>query len=113
VPCIFCEIAGGERPARIVYEDEHAVAFHDINPQAPTHILIIPRDHIDGPAATSADNEAVIGHLVTVAARIAADEGISAGGYRLVLNQGRNGGQSVFHVHMHLLGGRRMGWPPG
>ena len=113
MPCVFCEIAAGKRPARIVYQDEHAVAFHDTNPQAPTHILIVPRDHIDGPAAASADNEAVIGHLVTVAARVAADEGIFQDGYRLVLNQGRNGGQSVFHVHMHLLGGRRMYWPPG
>ncbi len=111
--CVFCQIVAGERPANIVYEDERAVAFRDINPQAPTHILIIPREHIDGPADAGADNEMVIGHLVAVAARVAADEGISAGGYRLVLNQGRNGGQSVFHVHLHLLGGRRMGWPPG
>lgn len=111
--CIFCQIAAGERPAHIVYEDDRAVAFRDIHPQAPTHILIIPRDHIDGPAEASADNEAVIGHLAVVAARVAADEGIAAGGYRLVLNQGRNGGQSVFHLHLHLLGGRRMGWPPG
>ncbi len=111
--CVFCQIVAGERPATIVYEDERAVAFRDINPQAPIHILIIPREHIDGPADAGADNETVIGHLVAVAARVAADEGISAGGYRLVLNQGRNGGQSVFHVHLHLLGGRRMGWPPG
>ena len=111
--CVFCQIVAGERPATIVYEDERAVAFRDINPQAPTHILVVPREHIEGPADVGVDNETTIGHLVAVAARVAADEGISAGGYRLVLNQGRNGGQAVFHLHLHLLGGRRMAWPPG
>ena len=111
--CVFCQLAARERPARIVYEDEHAVAFHDTNPQAPVHILIVPREHIDGPLDVDGTNEQLIGHLVTVAAQVARQEGIAANGYRLVLNQGRHGGQSVFHLHMHLLGGRRMVWPPG
>lgn len=111
--CIFCEIAARERAARIVYEDDRAVAFHDVNPQAPVHILIIPRDHISGPLDVDVANEGIIGHLVAVAARIARQEGIADNGYRLVLNQGRDGGQSVFHTHLHLLAGRRMTWPPG
>lgn len=111
--CIFCEIANGERAADLVYEDEIAVAFRDINPQAPTHILVIPREHIAGPLSVDADNAPIIGHLVAVAAKIAQQEGIAPDGYRLVINQGRDGGQSVFHIHVHVLGGRRMSWPPG
>ncbi len=111
--CVFCQIVAGERSARIVYEDEHVMAFHDVNPVAPTHILVIPRQHITGPLHVDAANEDAIGHLVTVAAQIAQQEGIAEDGYRLVLNQGRNGGQSVFHLHMHLLAGRRLRWPPG
>ena len=111
--CIFCEIASGERSAEIVYEDESAVAFRDIHPQASTHILVIPRVHITGPLNVDEDNERIAGHLVVVAARIAQQEGIAQEGYRLVMNQGRNGGQSVFHVHLHVLGGRRLSWPPG
>jgi histidine triad (HIT) family protein len=111
--CIFCEIAARQRSADIVYEDEHAVAFRDVRPQAPVHILIVPREHIVGPSAIDGANEQIAGHLVAVAVRIAQQEGIAADGYRLVLNQGVNGGQSVFHLHLHLLAGRRMGWPPG
>lgn len=111
--CVFCQIAAGQQPARIVYEDERAVAFRDINPQAPVHILIIPRAHIDGPLLVNGDNAEAIGHLVAVAAQVARREGIAETGYRLVLNQGREGGQSVYHIHLHLLGGRRMTWPPG
>jgi histidine triad (HIT) family protein len=111
--CVFCRIATRQAPATIVYEDERAVAFRDIAPQAPVHILIIPREHITGPLDISEDREALIGHLVAVAAKVAQQEGLAADGYRLVLNQGRNGGQSVFHLHVHLLGGRRMTWPPG
>ncbi len=113
MPCIFCEIAAGEREAHIVYEDERAVAFYDVSPQAPVHILIIPRDHVDGPLAVDDDNAALIGHLVAVAAKVARQQGFADDGYRLVTNQGRNGGQSVFHLHIHLMGGRRMQWPPG
>jgi histidine triad (HIT) family protein len=111
--CVFCRIIAGQAPATIVYEDEQAVAFRDIMPQAPVHILIVPREHIPGPLDVSGDNEALVGHLVAVAAKVARQEGLAADGYRLVLNQGRYGGQSVFHLHLHLLGGRRMTWPPG
>ncbi len=111
--CVFCQIAARQQPARIVYEDELAVAFRDINPQAPVHILIIPRVHIGGPLSVNGDNAPLIGHLVAMAAQVAEREGIAESGYRLVLNQGRDGGQSVHHIHLHLLGGRRMTWPPG
>lgn len=111
--CPFCQIMARERPARIVYEDDDAVAFVDTNPQAPTHILVVPREHITGPLSVDESNERVIGHLVTVAGQVAQEAGIAQDGYRLVLNQGRNGGQSVFHIHLHVLGGRRMHWPPG
>lgn len=111
--CIFCEIARGDRSAQIVYEDERVVAFRDISPQAPTHILVIPREHITGPLDFDADNEHIAGHLIAVAAKVAQQEGIDGDGYRLVMNQGSHGGQSVFHVHLHVLGGRRLTWPPG
>lgn len=111
--CVFCQIAARQVPAAIVYEDEHALAFRDINPQAPVHILIIPREHITGPAEVSDSNAPLVGHLIAVAARVAQQEGFAGDGYRLVLNEGRNGGQSVFHLHLHVLGGRRMTWPPG
>jgi histidine triad (HIT) family protein len=111
--CVFCQIAAHETNARIVYEDELAVAFHDIHQASPVHILVIPRQHITGPLDVDGTNEQVIGHLIAVAAQIAHQEGIAESGYRLVTNQGRNGGQSVFHLHIHLLGGRRMSWPPG
>jgi histidine triad (HIT) family protein len=111
--CIFCDIVSRKRPGSIIYEDDHAVAFRDMNPVAPVHILVVPREHITGPLDFDETNEQIAGHLVTVAARVAQQEGIASEGYRLVLNQGRNGGQSVFHVHLHVLGGRRMAWPPG
>ncbi len=111
--CVFCDIAAGRRQAAIVYEDEQVVAFHDINPQAPVHVLVIPREHIPGPLAIAAPHEALAGHMLVVAGQVAQDLGIATDGYRLVLNQGTLGGQSVFHLHLHLLGGRRMRWPPG
>lgn len=113
MPCIFCEIAAGQRNADIVYEDDRVVAFHDVNPQAPVHMLVIPRQHIDGPLAVSDEHETLLGHMVAVAGTVAQQVGIANDGYRLVLNQGRHGGQSVFHIHLHVLGGRRMTWPPG
>lgn len=113
MPCIFCEIAAHRRNADILYEDDSVVAFRDVAPQAPVHILVIPREHIDGPLAVGDAHEAVIGHLVAVAGKVARQVGIADDGYRLVLNQGRHGGQSVFHIHLHVLGGRRMAWPPG
>jgi histidine triad (HIT) family protein len=113
VACIFCEIASGAKPADIIYQDETTVAFRDRNPMAPVHILVIPRQHIGGPAEIDESNASTAGHLIAVAAHIAQQEGFAADGYRLVLNQGRDGGQSVFHLHLHILAGRRIGWPPG
>lgn len=110
--CLFCQIAAGERPATIVYRSDEVVAFRDINPQAPTHILIIPTKHIVSVAELAAGDEELIGRLMTVANEIARQENLSKG-YRLVINAGAQAGQSVFHLHMHLLGGRAMHWPPG
>lgn len=111
--CIFCDIAAGKISADIVYDDETAVAFRDNNPQAPVHILVIPREHIDGPLAVGEQHEQVVGHLVAVASKIAREEDFDDAGYRLVINQGQDGGQSVMHLHVHILAGRRMAWPPG
>jgi len=111
--CIFCQIAAGERSATMVYQDDVVVAFRDTNPQAPTHILIVPREHITGPSDLDETHALVAGHMLVVAAQIAREQGLAADGYRLVLNQGQHGGQSIFHLHLHLLGGRRMRWPPG
>lgn len=109
--CIFCKIARKEVPADLVYEDQDVVAFRDINPQAPTHILIIPRAHLGNVASLESGTE--IGHMVLVAARIAREQGIEESGYRLVLNAGPQAGESVPHLHLHLMGGRQMAWPPG
>ena len=113
VECIFCKIADREIPAEIVYEDEETVAFVDANPQAPTHILIIPRCHLPNPGAIQDADRAVIGRLFQIAAQIARDRAIQESGYRLVVNVGRGAGQTVEHLHVHLLGGREMTWPPG
>lgn len=109
--CIFCKIVAGEIPATVVHEDEMVVAFRDINPQAPTHILIIPRAHMGNAASLQPGPE--MGHMVVVAAQIARQEGIADSGYRLVLNVGPDAGESVPHLHLHLLGGRPLAWPPG
>ncbi|MGH7722529.1 MAG: histidine triad nucleotide-binding protein [Candidatus Dormibacteria bacterium] len=111
--CLFCRIAAGEIPATRVHEDETVIAFRDINPQAPTHILVIPREHIASAAELTADHDRLWGRLLHVAQRLAGSEGIEAGGFRIVTNVGRNGGQTVDHLHLHLLGGRAMTWPPG
>lgn len=111
--CIFCKIVAGEIPAAKIYEDERAVAFRDINPQAPTHALVIPRAHVASLNEAGADDETLLGHLLLVAARIARDEGHAEGGYRTVINTGPDAGQTVFHVHVHVLGGRDLKWPPG
>lgn len=112
--CIFCRIAAGEIPATIVGKTEHAVAFRDLNPQAPTHVLIIPVAHISSLTETDSDEgERAMGRIIRLAVRVARELGLDQSGYRLVLNAGRDGGQSVFHLHAHLLGGRRLGWPPG
>ncbi|MFQ5508659.1 MAG: histidine triad nucleotide-binding protein [Leptospirillia bacterium] len=109
--CLFCKIAAGEIPATLLHEDERALAFADINPQAPTHVLVIPRRHLTDQRGITADNTDLMGHLITVANRVAADQGLSD--FRTVINTGAKAGQSVFHLHVHLLGGRSMGWPPG
>lgn len=112
--CIFCRIATGEIPAQIVRKSPDAVAFHDLTPQAPTHVLIIPTKHYPSLRdATGPEGEAMLGKLMAFSAQVAGDLGLDAGGYRIVTNTGPDAGQSVFHLHLHLLGGRRMGWPPG
>jgi histidine triad (HIT) family protein len=111
--CLFCGIVDGKVKANLVYQDERLVAFKDINPQAPVHILIIPRKHIAGVLDVETADGALINEIFQVAARLAREQGIAAGGFRIVVNSGSNAGQSVFHLHYHLLGGRRMTWPPG
>ena len=111
--CIFCKIVAGDIPADKVFEDEQVVAFRDLNPQAPTHVLVIPKRHIATLNDVGPEDEAVVGHMQAVAARIAAAEGFADMGYRTVLNCNEAGGQTVFHIHLHLLGGRAMHWPPG
>ena len=107
--CIFCRIISGEIPSDILYQDEQVVAFRDINPKAPVHLLLVPLKHIESVAELSEDEASIMGHLVTVANRIAREAGISEKGYRLVVNSGPEGGQEVPHLHLHLLGGRQMG----
>ena len=111
--CLFCRIVRKEIPARVVYDDATALAFEDINPQAPTHILVIPKKHLASLSEAASEDEPVLGHLQRVAAELARDRGIDKGGYRTVVNNGAGAGQSVLHVHLHLLGGRSFAWPPG
>ncbi len=110
---IFAKIIRKEVPAAIVYEDDRALAFRDINPKAPVHILVVPKKDIARISEARTEDEPLLGHLLTVAAQIARQEGIDDSGYRLVINKGRDAGESVPHLHVHLLGGRAMGWPPG
>lgn len=110
--CIFCRIIRGEAPVKKVYEDERAFVFEDINPQAPTHVLIIPKKHIVGLKEARPEDADIIGYLHLLAAQIARERGIEDG-YRTVFNVGPRAGQSVFHLHLHLLGGRSLRWPPG
>ena len=109
--CLFCRIVRGEIPAKIVHETEHTVAFADINPQAPLHVLVIPREHVA--SLDAATDAATVGRLALAAAEIARREGVAASGYRTVINTIADAGQTVFHIHLHLLAGRLMGWPPG
>lgn len=113
LPCLFCSIMAGERPAKIVYEDDEMVAIDDIHPQAPMHVLVMPRRHIATLNDLSEGDANLIGAMVRRAAAIARDRGFADRGYRTVFNCNRESGQSVFHIHLHLLGGRRLGWPPG
>jgi histidine triad (HIT) family protein len=111
--CLFCKIAAGEIPSTKVYEDDLVYAFRDIEPQAPVHVLIIPKQHISSVNEINDENCAIVGHIFKVAAEIAKNEGISEDGYRIVTNIGENGGQTVKHLHYHMLGGRSLQWPPG
>jgi len=111
--CLFCKIVGGEIPADIVFQSDAAIAFRDINPQAPTHILIIPRRHISTINDVTDDDAPLVGSLFAAARELAAQEGLADDGYRVVMNCGEGAGQSVFHIHLHLLGGRALNWPPG
>jgi histidine triad (HIT) family protein len=111
--CLFCRIVRGEIPASKVYEDDQIIAFEDINPGAPTHILVIPREHIATLNDLEIQHDPLIGRITRVAAAIARERGIAESGFRTVFNCNRDGGQSVYHIHQHLLGGRRLSWPPG
>ena len=109
--CLFCQIVAGELPAKVVAETDDCVAFRDIDPKAPVHVVVVPRQHI--PSLNEATDPTIVGKLSLLAADIAKREGISASGYRTVINTNGDAGQTVFHIHLHLLGGRAMGWPPG
>jgi histidine triad (HIT) family protein len=111
--CLFCRIIAGEVPSDVVYRDERSLAFRDINPQAPVHLLVIPREHMESLDDATQKDEAILGHLLRVAARVANEQGLSESGYRAVVNTGAGAGQSVFHLHVHVLGGRALNWPPG
>lgn len=111
--CLFCRIVVKEIPAEFVHQDDRAVVIRDLNPQAPTHLLVIPQEHIESLDDASQKDEALLGHLLRIAARVANTEGLAEGGYRTVINNGAGAGQSVFHLHVHVLGGRPLNWPPG
>lgn len=110
--CLFCKIAAGEIPSKKAYEDEKVFAFYDIDPQAPVHILVIPKEHIQNVSQITPENQEIVGHIFTVIAKLAQELNLEDG-YRVVSNVGQQGGQSVPHLHFHLLGGRNLGWPPG
>ena len=111
--CLFCNIAARTTPAQIVFETDHVVAFKDIRPVAPTHALVIPKRHVTGVHDATGSDAELLGQVLLAAREVAEQLGLSAGGYRLVINQGPDAGQSVFHLHVHVLGGRNMTWPPG
>ena len=112
--CLFCRILEGTVAGDVVYQDNRCVVIRDINPQAPTHLLVLPREHMESLEDATVKDESLLGHLLRITARVANDHGLSAsGGYRAVINTGSGAGQSVFHLHVHALGGREMTWPPG
>jgi histidine triad (HIT) family protein len=110
--CIFCKIVAGQIPSTAVYQDDQVYAFADLNPKAPVHILVVPREHVGSLSETDESKRALLGHLLWAAAHIAREKGLH-GGYRVVVNNGQDGGQTVDHLHLHLLGGRALAWPPG
>lgn len=111
--CLFCKIINKQIPSDIVYEDDHVIAFRDIQPQAPFHVLVIPRRHISALSSVTKQDIEVLGRMQLTASQLAKEHGISEDGYRTVINCGENGLQSVFHIHLHVMGGRKFGWPPG
>ncbi|MCE5195360.1 MAG: histidine triad nucleotide-binding protein [Nitrospiraceae bacterium] len=111
--CIFCKIVDKKLPAKIIYEDDMVVAFEDVNPKAPVHTLVIPKKHISTPLDIKESDNGLIGHMFQIANKIARDKDIADSGFRLVMNCNKDSGQTVFHIHLHLLGGRHMTWPPG
>jgi histidine triad (HIT) family protein len=111
--CLFCKIIAGQIPSDFVHQDDSCVVIRDINPQSPLHVLVIPRDHTESLDDASQKDEGLLGHLLRVGARVANDSGHGEGGFRTVINTGEGAGQSVFHLHVHVLAGRRMNWPPG
>ena len=111
--CIFCKIVSGETDATVLYRDDQVTAFRDLHPVAPTHILLVPNRHIESVGTLEPEDEPLVGHVFSVARRLAEQEGIAKGGYRLITNTGANGGQTVFHLHVHLIGGQRMRYPMG
>jgi histidine triad (HIT) family protein len=111
--CIFCQIAAREKPGKMLYEDELCVAFEDINPKAPVHFLVIPRKHVASLNENAREDEPLLGHLLIVAARLAREKNIDGTGFRTVINTNAEAGQTVFHLHVHVLGGRILRWPPG
>jgi histidine triad (HIT) family protein len=112
-PCLFCQIVAGKIPARVAYQDETILAFHDINAQGPVHILVIPKKHVTSLLDLTEGDDALVGSLVRKARELAVANGLGERGFRLVFNAGDDAGYSVYHVHLHLVGGRRLGWPPG
>jgi histidine triad (HIT) family protein len=111
--CIFCQIVAREKSAKILYEDDRCVAFEDVNPKTPVHLLVVPRKHVRSLNENLAEDEPLLGHLLTVAARMAKAKGVDGTGYRIVINTNAEAGQTVFHLHLHIMGGRIMRWPPG
>ena len=111
--CLFCRLINGEVAADVLYQDARAVAIRDINPQAPVHALVLPKEHVESLDDIGQRDEALMGHLMRVASRVANEQGLAESGYRTVVNTGAGAGQSVFHLHVHVLGGRELTWPPG
>ena len=113
MPCVFCLLVAGQAPAEVLYSDDQVVAFRDLRPRAPVHFLVVPHRHIESAADLSEADAPVLSHMFAVARKVAEQEGILGSGYRLVFNVGANAGQSVDHLHLHVLGGRHLAWPPG